>query len=192
MTIEARIIAHGETHAALALEMTQTSAHQIAAAAELIVQAQLSEGKLLGCGDKDTMALVQYFIARMINQHEIERPGLAALALNIDTAILDCFTHDGDIQQLYAKQIMALGKEGDILFIIAGHSDTGYLQNAIAVAHECGMHVILLSGDSEELIEDRCIHITVPDHNISRVNEMHLLTVHCLCDAIDYTLLGAN
>ncbi len=173
----------------------EVMAEPIAEAAERIVQCLLREGKVLACGNGGATADAQRFSSRMVHRYERDRPGLSAIALTADSAILTAIANDRDYAQVFARQVKALGLPGDILLAI---STSGHSQNvleAVRAAHEKEMAVIALTGpDGGELgvlIDDSDILICVPADTIARIQEVHQLAIHCLCDSIDYLLLGA-
>jgi len=173
----------------------EVMAEPIAEAAERIVQCLLREGKVLACGNGGASADAQRFSSRMVHRYERDRPGLSAIALTADSAILTAIANDRDYAQVFARQVKALGLPGDILLAI---STSGHSQNvleAVRAAHEKEMAVIALTGpDGGELgvlIDDSDILICVPADTIARIQEVHQLAIHCLCDSIDYLLLGA-
>jgi len=168
----------------------------IAKAAEMIVHAQLNEHKVLCCGNGGAAANAQYFASRMLNHYEMERPGLAAIALGADNITLTTIANLGHFEQIFSKQVMALGQSGDILLVMSTSGNSKNILKAIDAAKERNMQIIALTGaDGGELIEllsDDDIHIGVPHDNASRVQEVYVLILHCLCDAIDCLLLGVN
>lgn len=196
MELTARISAHFEQSGRLKLELADLLAKPIAQAAEIIVQAFLKEKKVLACGNGGSAANAQYFASRMLNRYEMERPGLAAIALSADTSTLTSIANDDHFDQVFSKQIMALGQAGDVLLAMSTSGNSQNILNAIQAGHERGMHIIALSGGDGgglvELLGDEDIHIGVPHDNASRIQEVYILILHCLCDAIDCLLLGVN
>ena len=191
-----RISAHFEQSARLKMELADLLAAPIAHAAEVIVQALLNEKKILSCGNGGAAANAQYFTSRMLNHFETERPGLAAIALSADTITLTSIANTGNFEQVFSKQIMALGQTGDVLMAISASGNSKNILKAINAAKERNMHVIALTGgdggNAVELLGADDIHIGVPHDNASRVQEVYVLILHCLCDAIDCILLGVN
>lgn len=196
MDITYRIASHFEESARLKLDLAHLLAHPIAAAAEIIVQAQLSEKKVLACGNGGSAASAQYFVSRMLHQYDLERPGLAAVALSADNTTLTSIANHGHFNEIFSKQITALGHAGDVLLAISTSGNSKNILNAIEAAKDRGMQVIALSGgDGGELVEllgSEDIHIGVPHDNAARVQEAYILILHCLCDAIDCILLGVS
>jgi D-sedoheptulose 7-phosphate isomerase len=196
LNLTTRISNHFEQSGRLKLELAELMAAPIAKAAEMIVHAQLNENKVLCCGNGGAAANAQYFASRMLNHYEMERPGLAAIALGADTITLTTIANLGHFEQIFSKQVMALGQPGDILLVMSTSGNSKNILKAIHAAKERNMHIIAMTGsDGGELIEllsDEDIHIGVPHGNASRVQEVYVLILHCLCDAIDCLLLGVN
>ncbi|ACT51555.1 phosphoheptose isomerase [Methylovorus glucosotrophus] len=196
MDITERIAGHFTESANLKLQLGDLLARPIVAAAEMIVQAQLNEKKVLACGNGGSAASAQYFASRMLNQFEMERPGLAAVAISADNSTLTAIANHGHFDHIFSKQVTALGHTGDVLLAISTSGNSRNILRAIEAAKDRNMTVIALSGgDGGELVElltDEDIHIGVPHDNASRVQEAYILILHCLCDAIDCTLLGVN
>ncbi len=196
MQLKERIAMHFEQSAHLKLEIADLLSGPIVKSAELIVQALLNEKKVLICGNGGASSNAQYFASRMLNHYETERPGLAAVALSADNATLTSIANLGHFEQIFSKQIMALGQAGDVLLVISTSGNSANILKAIDAAKERDMVVIAMSGGDGgrlvELLAERDIHIGVPHDNASRVQEVYILILHCLCDAIDYLLLGVN
>ncbi len=131
----------------------------------------------------------------MINRFEMERPGLPAIALTTDTSILSAVANDNSYEQVFAKQVQALGQSEDILLAISTSGNSGNVVKAIDAAQERGMHVVALTGKNGGEVATRLnqddIEIRVPSDSTARIHEVHLLTIHCLCDLIDRQLLGS-
>lgn len=190
-----RVSGHFEQSARLKLELADLLAAPIVRSAEIIVQSLLNEKKILTCGNGGAGANAQYFASRMLNHYETERPGLAAIALS-DNITLTSIANYGHFEQVFSKQVMALGQAGDVLLAISASGNSKNILKAISAAKERDMHVIALSGGDGggvvELLADDDIHIGVPHDNASRVQEVYMLVLHCLCDAIDCLLLGVD
>ena len=196
MDLTARISSHFEESARLKLELAELLATPIARAAELIAKALLEEKKVLACGNGAAAANAQYFASRLLNRYEMERPSLAAIALSADSITLTTIANDNHFQQIFSKQVTALGMAGDVLLAISSSGDSKNVLKAIEAAHERGMHVIAFSGGDGgavmELLGAEDIHIGVPHHDRARIQEVYILILHCMCDAIDCFLLGVN
>ncbi|HEY8118733.1 MAG TPA: phosphoheptose isomerase [Methylophilaceae bacterium] len=196
MDLTARISTHFEESARLKLELADLLATPIAKAAELIAKALLEEKKVLACGNGAAAANAQYFASRLLNRYEMERPSLAAIALSADSITLTTIANDNHFQQIFSKQVTALGMAGDVLLAISSSGNSKNVLKAIEAAHERGMHVIAFSGGDGggvvELLGAEDIHIGVPHDDPARIQEVYILTLHCMCDAIDCFLLGVN
>jgi D-sedoheptulose 7-phosphate isomerase len=168
----------------------------IADAAELMVQCLKRDGKILACGNGGSAADSQHFAAELINRFEMERPPLAAVALTTDTSTLTSIGNDYDFDQIFSKQVRALGHAQDVLLAISTSGNSRNVIAAIEAAHEAEMRVVALTGRNGgrmgELLESNDIHICVPATSTARIQEVHLLTLHCICDAIDCLLLGVQ
>jgi D-sedoheptulose 7-phosphate isomerase len=191
-----RINNHFEDSAKLKLALAELLSAPIAASAEMMAEAFLNEKKVLICGNGSGAANAQYFSSRMLNHFEVERPGLAAIALSADSTTLTAIANFGHFDQTYAKQVLALGQAGDVLIAISTSGNAANILNAIRAAKERNMRVIAFSGGDGgllmELLEDQDIHLGVPHDNAARIQEVYVLILHCLCDAIDCLLLGVN
>ncbi|MDQ3261326.1 MAG: phosphoheptose isomerase [Burkholderiales bacterium] len=191
-----RISRHFEASAALKLAMAEILAPDIAEAADVMVQCLLGNGKILACGNGGSAADAQHFSAELLNRFEMERPGLAAIALTTDSSTLTSIANDYSFEQIFSKQIRALGRSGDVLLGISTSGNSANVLDAIRAAHEREMMVIALTGKKggkiAELLADKDVHICVESDITTRIQEVHLLTLHCLCDAIDCSLLGVE
>ncbi|NBQ85440.1 MAG: SIS domain-containing protein [Methylophilaceae bacterium] len=196
MDLLTRINNHFEDSAKLKLALAELLSAPIAASAEMMAEAFLNEKKVLICGNGSGAANAQYFSSRMLNHFEVERPGLAAIALSADSTTLTAIANFGHFDQTYAKQVLALGQAGDVLIAISTSGNAANILNAIRAAKERNMRVIAFSGGDGgllmELLEDQDIHLGVPHDNAARIQEVYVLILHCLCDAIDCLLLGVN
>jgi D-sedoheptulose 7-phosphate isomerase len=189
-----RIRAHFAESAELKLVAVDTLAPLIARAAALMTECLLADGKLLACGNGGSAADAQHFAAEMVGRFERERPELPAIALTTDTSILTAVANDYDFAQVFARQVRALGRTGDVLLAISTSGNSANVVAAIAAAHEREMRVVALTGKGggriNELLASEDVHVCVPHSTTTRIQEVHLLTIHCLCDAIDSSLLG--
>src|SRR5450432_3226076 len=194
MDMTQRIRAHFAESAELKLAAVDTLAPLIARASGLMTECLLADGKLLACGNGGSAADAQHFAAEMVGRFERERPELPAISLTTDTSILTAISNDYDFGQVFAKQVRALGRSGDVLLAISSSGNSGNVANAIAAAHEREMHVVALTGKGGgrigELLSPTDVHLCVPHSSTARIQEVHILAIHCLCDAIDASLLG--
>ena len=168
----------------------------IAQAAQAILGAITSGGKVLACGNGGSAGDAQHFAAEFVGRFERERPGLAALSLATDTSILTAVANDYAYDQVFSKQVQALGHPGDVLLAISTSGNSTSILNAIDAAHEKEMTVIALTGKGGGKVgaqlAETDVHICVPHQRTARIQEVHLLVIHCLCDAVDVQLLGEN
>jgi D-sedoheptulose 7-phosphate isomerase len=166
----------------------------IADAVSAIVGCITSGGKVLACGNGGSAADAQHFAAEFVGRFERERPGLAAVALTTDTSILTAVGNDYSFEFIYSKQVQALGAPGDVLLAITTSGNSGNVVAAVEAAHAKDMTVIALTGHKggkmRELLSETDVHICVPHDRTARIQEVHLLVLHCLCDAVDLQLLG--
>jgi D-sedoheptulose 7-phosphate isomerase len=168
----------------------------IAQAVEMMVECMLANGKILACGNGGSAADSQHFAAELIGRFERERPGLAAIALTTDTSALTAIANDYDYDQVFSRQVQALGQANDVLLAISTSGESKNVIAAIHAAHERDMQVVALTGRNGgkigNLLAKEDVHICVPSERTARIQEVHLLTLHCLCDGIDTLLLGAE
>jgi len=194
------LVARVSRHFADSVQTKQKSGELLAApivqGAELMVKCLLANGKILACGNGGSAADSQHFAAELLGRFERERPGLAAIALTTDTSTLTAIANDYAYEQVFSKQVQALGQAGDVLLAISTSGDSKNVIAAIHAAHERDMHVVALTGKTggkiAGLLASEDVHVCVPSNTTSRIQEVHLLTLHCLCDGIDTLLLGAE
>ncbi len=169
-------------------------AEPIARAVEVIVDALRRGNKVLSCGNGGSAADAQHFSAELVCRFERERPELAAIALTTDTSALTAISNDYDFDEIFAKPIRALGQNGDVLLAISTSGHSPNIVRAIEAAHDKGLHVVALTGRDggrmTELLQDHDVEIRVPSEITARIQEVHLLTIHCLCHQIDDELFG--
>lgn len=166
----------------------------IARAGQLMTQSLLDEGRIFSCGNGGSAADSQHFAAELVNRFEMERPGLPAIALTTDSSALTSIANDYSYDDVFAKQITALGRNNDVLLAISTSGNSQNVNRAIDAAHERGVKVVALSGRDggrmAGLLSDNDVEIRVPAERTARVQEVHIVVLHCLCDLIDRTLLG--
>jgi D-sedoheptulose 7-phosphate isomerase len=169
-------------------------AEPITAASGAIVASLLEGGKILSCGNGGSAGDAQRFTAKMIGQFERERPGLPAVALTSDSATLTAIANDYSFEEIFAKQVNAIGHPGDVLLAITTSGNSENVLRAVLAAQERQMRVIALTGrDGGNLVQqlgEGDIEIRIPAQSTTRIQELHLLVIHCLCDLIDQQLLG--
>jgi D-sedoheptulose 7-phosphate isomerase len=184
MDLIQRIAHQFQDSARTKLDALELLAAPIAGAVESMTASLLSNGKILACGNGGSAADAQHFAAELVNRFEMERPPLAAVALTTDSSILTSIANDYDYVQVFSKQVRALGQPGDILLAISTSGNSANVIEAINAAHEREMRVGQLRPAD--------IHICVPTDRTARIQEVHLLVLHCLCDGIDCMLLGVE
>jgi D-sedoheptulose 7-phosphate isomerase len=166
----------------------------IADAVDALMGCITAGGKLMVCGNGGSASDAQHFAAEFVGRFERERPGLAALALTTDTAILTAIGNDYDFSSIFSKQVQALGTPGDVLIAISTSGNSANVLAAVEAAHAKDMTVVALTGRSGgklgALLTDTDVHICVPHDRTARIQEIHGLALHCLCDAVDQQLLG--
>lgn len=169
-------------------------AEPLAQAARLIVERLLQGGKVLSCGNGGSAGDAQHFSSEMLNRFEQERPGLPALALTTDSSTLTSIANDYHFDEVFARQVRALGHPGDLLLAITTSGRSPNILAAVDAAHEKDMYVIALTGRDGGGLPSRLfaddLEIRVPSPSTARIQEVHLLAIHCLCDLIDCQLLG--
>jgi D-sedoheptulose 7-phosphate isomerase len=166
----------------------------IADAVHALVGCITAGGKVLACGNGGSAADAQHFAAEFVGRFERERPPLAAIALTTDSSILTAISNDYDYTAIFAKQVQALGNPGDVLLAISTSGNSANVLAAVQAAKSREMTVIALTGRGggklREALGETDVHVCVPHERTARIQEVHLLTIHCLCDAVDLQLLG--
>ncbi len=194
MSLIARISGHFEESARLKLAASDSLAGPIANAIELVVAALAADRKVLACGNGGSAADAQHFAAELVGRFERERPELAALALTTDTSILTAIANDYSFDEVFAKQVRGLGSQGDVLLALSTSGNSANVIAAIQAAHERGLKVVAMTGKGggriAGMLVDGDVHLCVPHDRTARIQEVHLLMIHCLCDGIDSALLG--
>jgi D-sedoheptulose 7-phosphate isomerase len=159
-----------------------------------MTSALIAGHKILACGNGGSAGDAQHFSSEMLNRYELERPSLPAIALTTDTSTITSIANDYSYDIIFAKQIHALGMQNDILLAISTSGNSTNVVRAIEAAHERDMRVIALTGksggDMAEALSADDIELRVPADSTARIQETHLLIIHCLCDLIDHQLLG--
>ena len=166
----------------------------IAEAVSALVGCITGGGKVLACGNGGSASDAQHFAAEFIGRFERERPGLAAIALTTDSSIITAIGNDYAFDAIFSKQVQALGAPGDVLIAISTSGNSANVVAAVQAAHAKEMTIISLTGRGggkiRELLLDTDVHICVPHERTARIQEVHILVLHCLCDAVDNQLLG--
>ena len=196
MDLISRISQHFTDSAQTKLDAIEMLAAPISEAAEAMVGALLANGKILACGNGGSAADAQNFDAELVGRFEMERQGLAAIALTTDSSIMTAIANDYSYKVIFDKQVRALGQAGDILLAISTSGNSGNIIEAIQAAHDNDLRVVALTGkgggEIAGLLRETDIHICVPSDRTARIQEVHLLAIHCLCDGIDCLLLGVE
>ena len=196
MDLISRIGDHFSDSAQAKLDSIDVLAPAIAQATELMVACLLADGKILACGNGGSAADAQHFAAELVGRFEVERQGLAAIALTTDSSIMTAVSNDYGYKAIFDKQVRALGKPGDVLLAISTSGNSANVVEAIHAAHDNDLRVVALTGkgggEMAALLRDTDVHLCVPAERTARIQEVHLLTIHCLCDGIDCLLLGVD
>ncbi|MBS1207882.1 MAG: phosphoheptose isomerase [Proteobacteria bacterium] len=194
MDLISRIALHFEDSAQTKLAAAEVLAVPILEATESMVRAFLSNGKILACGNGGSAADAQHFTAELLGRFERERPELAAIALTTDTSAISAIANDYAWEQVFAKQIRALGQPGDVLLAISTSGDSPNVLAAIEAAHERDLRVVAMTGKGggklAGMLREGDVHICVPHERTARIQEVHILAIHCICDGIDCLLMG--
>jgi D-sedoheptulose 7-phosphate isomerase len=194
--LAARVAAQFAESAKLKLDAAQSLTGPLVRAGSLLAQALRQGGKALACGNGGSAADAQHFAAELVNRFEMERPPLAAVALTTDTSTLTSIANDYAYLQVFSKQVRALGRRGDVLLAISTSGNSANVIEALGVAHELGLRVIALTGNGggkmAAMLGADDVHVCVPHKITARIQEVHLLALHCICDGIDFELFGAK
>lgn len=191
--LEQRIEQHFIDSADLKYQAAQTLSKPLAAAVQAVLACVTSGGKVLACGNGGSAADAQHFAALFVGRFERERPELGAIALTTDSSIITAIGDD-NFDQVFAKQVRALGQPGDVLLAISTNGNASNVLAAIAAAHERELSVVALTGQGGgkigQTLRETDVHVCVPHDRTARIQEVHVLALHCLCDGVDSQLLG--
>lgn len=192
----ARVRHQFEESAQAKLKSVDELAEPITEGINAMAECLLSNGKILACGNGGSAADAQHFSGEMLNRFERERPPLAGIALTVDSSTLTAIGNDYDFEQVFSKQVIALGQPGDVLFAISTSGNSRNVIRAMEAAHDREMRVVALTGrgggEMAKALVAGDVHICVPHAQTPRIQEVHLLALHCLCDGIDCVLMGAE
>ncbi len=192
--LEQRIEKHFIDSADLKYQAALALSKPIALATQAILVSVTSGGKVLACGNGGSAADAQHFAAEFIGRYERERPELGAIALTTDSSIITAIANDYDFSVIFSKQVRALGVAGDVLLALSTSGNSANIIAAIDAAHARDMTVVALTGKGGgkigAMLRETDIHICVPHDRTARIQEVHLLTLHCICDGVDTQLLG--
>jgi D-sedoheptulose 7-phosphate isomerase len=190
------ILSHFHESAELKVRAADMLAQPISSAVELMFTALSNGNKILACGNGGSAADCQHFAAELVGRFERERFPLPALALTTDTSILTAVGNDYSFQDIFAKQVHAFGQAGDVLLALSTSGNSANVTAAIEVALERDMRVVALTGKGGgaigNMLTDVDVHICVPHDRTARIQEVHLLVIHCICDGIDVALFGGE
>ncbi|AEV24523.1 MULTISPECIES: phosphoheptose isomerase [Azospira] len=196
MDLISRISQQFQDSAQTKLDAVELLAAPIAEAVETMVNCLVNDGKILACGNGGSAADAQHFAAELVGRFEAERQELAAIALTTDSSILTAIANDYAYNVIFAKQVRALGRSGDVLLAISTSGNSGNVMEAIQAAHDADMRVVALTGKGGgkigEMLREGDVHLCVPADRTARIQEVHLLSIHCICDGIDCLLLGVE
>lgn len=192
--LEQRIQRHFVDSADLKYQAAQILSKPISDAVQAILACVTGGGKVLACGNGASAASAQYFAAGFVGRFERDRPELGAIALSADSATVSGLASDFDYSQVYAKQVRALGSPGDVLLVICGSGQSANLLAAVQAAHEREMTVVALTGQGGGAVgaamRETDVQVCVPSERPARIQEVHILALHCICDSVDAQLLG--
>ncbi|MEE8248919.1 MAG: phosphoheptose isomerase [Gammaproteobacteria bacterium] len=188
-----RVLAHFQESIAVK-QASESLAPQIEKAAQLMLQSLLTDGKVLSCGNGGSAADAQHFSGELLGRFERERPGLPAVALTTDSSTLTAIANDYQYEDIFAKQVRALGQSGDVLLAISTSGNSENVLRAVTTAHSRGLKVVALvgrdGGTIAQSLNSGDVELRVPADRTCRIQEVHLLIIHCLCDLIDVGILG--
>ena len=191
-----RIIGHFNESAELKIQAATALAHPISESIDLMFMALSNGNRILACGNGGSAAHAQHFSAGLVGRFERERLPLPALSLSTDPSILTAIGNDYSFTEIFSKQVQAYGQAGDVLLAISTDGNSANVMMAIETAQERDMRVVALTGKGggaiASLLSDSDVHVCVPDDRITRIQEVHLLIIHCLCDGIDVALFGGD
>lgn len=193
-SLEARVTSNFSMHLDTVQSVMTDLAPVIVRAGNLCLSALLAGNKILSCGNGGSAADAQHFSSELLNRFELERPGLPAIALTTDSSTLTSIANDYHYEEIFSKQVRALGQPGDVLLAISTSGNSTNVIRAIEAAHERDMQVVTLNGreggEISGLLNEKDVDILVRGQSTARIQEVHLIAIHCLCDLIDHQLLG--
>ena len=196
MELADRISQHFQDSIAVKQQSLEVLIEPIHRAGEAMVNSLLNNGKILSCGNGGSAGDAQHFSAELLNRFEKERPGLPAMALTTDSSTLTAIANDYSYEEIFSKQVSALGQASDVLLAISTSGNSANVAAAMKAAQEREMLTVMLSGNDggtmASLLGEQDIEIRVPSRRTARIQEVHLVVIHCLCDFIDTQLFGGD
>ena len=196
MELADRIGRHFQDSIAIKQQSLEVLIEPIHRAGEALVNSLLNNGKILSCGNGGSAGDAQHFSAELLNRFEKERPGLPAMALTTDSSTLTAIANDYSYEEIFSKQVSALGQASDVLLAISTSGNSANVAAAMKAAQEREMLTVMLSGNDggtmASLLGEQDIEIRVPSRRTARIQEVHLVVIHCLCDFIDTQLFGGD
>jgi D-sedoheptulose 7-phosphate isomerase len=196
MELADQIDQHFQDSIAVKQQSLEVLIEPIHRAGEAMVNSLLNNGKILSCGNGGSAGDAQHFSAELLNRFEKERPGLPAMALTTDSSTITAIANDYSYEEIFSKQVSALGQAGDVLLAISTSGNSANVAAAMKAAQEREMLTVVLSGNDggtmAGLLGEQDIEIRVPSNRTARIQEVHLVVIHCLCDFIDTQLFGGD
>lgn len=193
MSMDDRVLKHFRESIALK-QASESLVPVIVEAGRALTEALLNDGKILSCGNGGSASDAQHFSGEMLGRFEMERPGLPAIALTTDSAALTAIANDYQYSDIFAKQVRALGQAGDVLLAISTSGNSENVLRAVTTGHDRGLRIVALTGRDggtiAQALNANDIEIRVPAQRTCRIQEVHILVIHCLCDLVDAELLG--
>jgi D-sedoheptulose 7-phosphate isomerase len=196
MDLPSRINEHFKQHVLLTSQLAPLLIEPIQQASQIISESLLARKKVLCCGNSVCASHAQYLTSRLMGHLSFERPALAAVNLSHDSQLLSAMAISNEFDQVFSRQVAALGEPQDVLFVMCVSGTSGNLVQAVQTAKEQGLQVIaMLGGDGGEVIEtlrDSDVLISIPAHEVAFLQEIFVIVMHCICDAVDSILLGVE
>jgi D-sedoheptulose 7-phosphate isomerase len=194
MNISERVTNIFTSHIETAQAAMDEISTDIVDAATLMTNALLADHKILSCGNGGSASDAQHFSSELLNRFERERPGLPAIALTTDSSTITSISNDYTFDDIFSKQVSALGQQGDVLLAISTSGNSANILRAVMAAHQRQMRCVVLSGntggDLVGILEEDDVFLSIPAKSTARIQEIHIIVIHCLCDLIDTQLLG--
>ncbi len=194
--LTSRVLRHFDESIHTKQSLKDDLAPLIARGAQTMINALLNDRKILSCGNGGSAADAQHFSSELLNRFEIERPGLPAFALTTDASTVTSIANDHHFEEIFARQVRALGHAGDVLLAISTSGNSTNVIRAVEAAHERGMLCVVLNGrdggDLSLILTADDVDICVAGPSTARIQEIHITVIHCLCDLIDCQLLGQD